>query len=447
MRPVREIINGRRTAWLFILVAVLVLFILTRSQERPSIDFLAGPVDSTFYLDAQLYKEALAVHGVDVNIIETAGTIENLQRLIEAEEPTAGFADAVQGIRDEEEEVLEEEAAPGEEAEESKLESISSLGAMYLQPLWVFLPEGTDIEDLRGLSGRRVTSGWEGSSARLLAALVMESTGIDQEVTFTEADEDHQDIDAESALAALRSGEVAALLFMGQPDAPLIDGLLRAPDVNAIPIQRAEAYALHFPFLKAVRLPEGGYDLAANIPEDDLQLVAASTELLVSNMFPAPLADLLLEASNEIHGGSSLFSGKHEFPNPDMVSIPLNLSADRYYKEGPPMLRKVLPFQWATWIDRFLMVLVGFGSAAVALFSVIPKLIELSFNRNLETVYRQIEAIEKSLNGDYDRDTVLSELDALERQSADFKILMRSMIAPYMEMRQNLHDLRERVAG
>lgn len=447
MKQIRNYFNGSRLGWLIVLLAVVVLFVLTRRQETPTIEFLAGPEGSTFYLDALKYKEALAPHGVVVNVIETAGTLENLQRIVEAEKDTATFADAVQGIRNQEEEQLEEEAAPGEEAEESKLEEISSLGAMYLQPLWVFLLEGTDMEDLRGLSGHKVTSGWEGSSARLLAALVMESSGIEEEVEFTEFEDDHQEIDAESALKALRSGDVAALLFMGQPDAPLIDGLLRAPDVKTVSITRAEAYALHFPFLKAVRLPEGGYDLRDNIPDQDLQMVAASTELLVSNMFSPPLADLLLEASMEIHGDSSLFAGKHEFPSPDLVSIPLNHSADRFYTEGPPPLRKVLPFQWATWIDRFFMVLVGFGSAAVALFSVVPKLIELSFNRKLEEAYRQIEAIEKSLNSDYDQQQVLGELDALEVKTADFRILMKSMIAPYMEMRQNLHDLRERVAG
>lgn len=234
---------------------------------------------------------------------------------------------------------------------------------------------------------------------------------------------------------------------MGQPDAPLIDTLLRAPDVRAMPMERAEAFPIHFPFLKAVRLPRGGVDLRHDIPPEDLEMIAASSELLVSSMFPAPIADLMLQAATEIHGGPSLFSVKEEFPNPDMVSIPLNGSAAKYYREGPPLLHKVLPFRLATWIDRFFMVVVGFGSAAIALFSVVPRLIELSFNRKLTEAYRRIEVIEKSIHDGLDREAAIAELDALERETSDFKILLRTMIAPYMEMRQNLHDLRERVEG
>jgi hypothetical protein len=204
---------------------------------------------------------------------------------------------------------------------------------------------------------------------------------------------------------------------------------------------------LQFPFLREVRLPEGAYDLAENIPPQDLSLLAAGTELLVSDQFPPALTDLLVAAATEIHGEPTLFSSRDEFPDPEMVSLPLNMSAELYYRDGPPALRKILPFRWATLIDRFSKVVVAFGSLAIALFGVLPKLLTGMFDRNLGNIYRSMETIEKSLAGSPDRKALLDELDELDKKSNVMKVPLKALIGPWMEQRQNLCDLRERVSG
>ena len=59
----------------------------------------------------------------------------------------------------------------------------TSLGAIYLQPLWVFPLKGTgEAEELGELKGRRIASGWKGSSARMMALIFLDNTGTDDEV-------------------------------------------------------------------------------------------------------------------------------------------------------------------------------------------------------------------------------------------------------------------------
>lgn len=432
MARMHGFISGPLLAVLIIVGGFLVTMGLMRLSTPPEIVFLTGPEGSTFHEQGLHYKEILARDGVTVHIEETLGTVENVTLLLQAEVPTAAFGEGVHA--------LEEESTVD-------LEGISSLGALYLQPLWVFrLKDGMAIDDLENLEGRRIASGWKGSSARMLALLFLDDTGTDDEVELAPLG-DGQELTANTALEALQARKVVAVIATGQPDSPLIDGLLRAPELEVVSLKRAEAIVLQFPFLREVRLPEGAYDLAENIPPQDLSLLAAGTELLVSDQFPAALTDLLVAAAAEIHGEPTLFSERDEFPDPQMVSLPLNMSAELYYRDGPPALRKILPFRWATLIDRFSKVVVAFGSLAIALFGVLPKLLTGMFERNMGNIYRSMEAIEKSLAGNPDRKALLDELDELDKTSNEMKVPLKALIGPWMEQRQNLYDLRERVSG
>jgi hypothetical protein len=196
-----------------------------------------------------------------------------------------------------------------------------------------------------------------------------------------------------------------------------------------------------------ISLPEGGYDLGDNIPTEDVRTIAASTELVVTDMFPPPLADLLLQATSEVHGEASLFSERDAFPNPDMISINLSSSAARYYESGPPLLRKFLPFQLATWIDRFIMVVVAFGSIAIAVFSILPRLVGMRLDRQLQAAYRRMEEIEKQFVAGGDRGALLAELDDVDKSTSDTRIYLRGTVSSWLEMRQFLHDLRERLGS
>ena len=153
----------------------------------------------------------------------------------------------------------------------------------------------------------------------------------------------------------------------------------------------------------------------------------------------------MLQATSELHGDASLFTERDAFPNPDMISIDLNSSAARYYESGPPLLRTILPFQLATWIDRFFMVVVAFGSAAIAVFSILPRLVEMHLDRQLQAAYRRMEEIEKQSVEGGDKDALLAELDELDKSTSETRIYLRSTISSWLEMRQFLHDLRERI--
>ena len=441
----RNWITIPRLATLFTIFAVLLLFILTRLSAPLSFDLLAGPKDSTFYKDALRFQEILARDGVYLNIVETKGTVDNLRLLMEATSPTAAFADALGAAQQAEAEVLDNAGDIPDDEEVSRFDDVTSLGAIYLQPMWIFAQMDTRLEGLEGLSGRRLGVGPKGSTSRLLAQLMLPLLDGEQAIEMVDVGGADEKLEADEVLRALRNGTIVAAVAIGQPSNLIVDRLLRAEDIRLVSMRRAEAYALHFPFLTQVRLPEGGYDLAENIPPEDIETLAASTELVVTSLFPPPLADLLLQATGEIHGEASMFTKRDAFPNPDMVSIALNSSAARFYEQGPPLLRQFVPFWLATWIDRFIMVVVAFGSIAFGLFSLLPKLVDMHLQRQLDRAYKEMEVIEKALLAGGDTRALLAGLDDLDERTADIRILVRGGVSSWLEMRQFLHDLRERV--
>ena len=178
---------------------------------------------------------------------------------------------------------------------------------------------------------------------------------------------------------------------------------------------------------------------------ENLPLIAGAVNLVARSDLPAALNDVLLDAAREVHKAPRLFAARRAFPSPDIISLPLSPAADRYYEEGPSFLNRALPFGLATLVDRFRWAIATFAGAAVALLGLLPRLLSFRFNITVAKLYRRLERIEKGLDGS-DREELLAELGEIDRRSAGLRV-PRSLRAPYFELRQNIHDLRDRVRG
>jgi TRAP-type uncharacterized transport system substrate-binding protein len=421
--------SGKTWRWiavLILLVVVLTALRLIGPAVPNEIRMLTGPEGTTFHDDGLRYQEILSRHGVTVHLEQTSGSVENLNTLIEAEVPTAAF---VWGSRDE----------AGRAREVPK--GVESLGTMFLQPLWVFAPRDTDREDLRDLSGLRVEAGAKASDSRLLALFLLNEEGIGDEVDFSRG----HPVTPGQVRKAVQDGKVGAIMAVGEPESRLIDTLLRSSELQVLSIQRADAFAIRHPFLQKVRFPEGGHDIRANIPDRDLQLLAARAQLIVSDLFPPALADLLLQAALEIHGGATPFSSRGEFPDSETAPLPLNGAADNFYTNGPPKLMKYLPFRLAAWINRFLTAAVAIASAAVSLFKIIPALVSLPFKMKIKRGFGDLQALESQASAGTDKKILLDELAKVDQSTAAIRPPIRKLVSQWLELRQYLHDMRDRL--
>ena len=418
--------RGRWIALVIFAVAVLLATRLIGPAVPVEIRLLTGHAGTTFYEDGQRYKEIIERRGITVVVEETSGSTENMNELLAADAPVAAFIETIQHATGKDEKVPD---------------GVESFGTLYLQPLWVFGQRDSNLDTFKDLSGRRIAAGKTDSDARVLAMFLLDATGIKDTVNFTSAD----DITPADIRTALLTDKIGAVIATGKPDSPLIDTLLRSPELEVLSVQRADAFTIRYPFLTQVRYPEGTHDLKVNIPDKDLQLLASGTELVVSTPFPPALADLLLEAAMEVHGEPSAFAHRGEFPKPETAALPLSRAAKEYYEKGPSKLQNILPFRLAAWINRFMWMIVAIGSAAVGIFAVLPGLLSLPFKIAVARGYHSLDELERSAAEGTDHKILLEQLGEVDRSTANIRVPMRSLEASWFELRQNIHDMRERL--
>jgi TRAP transporter TAXI family solute receptor len=237
-----------RTAWLAIygplLLVMLAGFFVAYQFVEPApprtFTLATGGVDGAYHLYGQRYRDLLARDGITVELRNTAGSVENLALLRAGEVDVA----LVQGGL----------AAPADG------ELLEGLASLYHEPLWVFHTLGDDLVDLRGLAGKHLAVGAEGSGTRAVALPLLGQNGIDAVSAVL------RDAGGAAAVEALRSGVVDAAFFVAAPSAPLIADLLRDSEVQLLGFSRAEAYTRRFDYLSKVTLVAGQVDLAKGMP-------------------------------------------------------------------------------------------------------------------------------------------------------------------------------------
>jgi TRAP transporter TAXI family solute receptor len=421
--------NNRLLRLAILLVVLLAaLFAILRFAQPATpkeLEFLAGPKGSTYYAYARRYTDYLGKKGITVSIVETAGSLENLRRLAAEERPAAGFA--LSGAERE----LQASEHP---------EGLVSLGSLSYEPFWLFVRTELEVSRVTDLAGQKVALGPAESDARSLAELLITANGIEGQIIELPASPE----DPEAIVESLTRGDLDAAFFIGEPKSPVITKLLDSAAVKPVSFERVTAYTRLHPELAEIVLPEGSFELGRNIPEADLRLLAPTDTLVVRKDLHPAVVDLLLDAARSIHREPTLFASRGTFPNMDNVSLPLSPAAIRFYEDGPSPLRKYLPYWLASLITRFALIVAQVGAVVWILLKSLPTIRRIRFSMQQMGLYRQMEKLEGRMIEAADPAPLLADLKEIERQSSELHP-PRPLLSQYLELRQNIHDQRERI--
>jgi TRAP-type uncharacterized transport system substrate-binding protein len=381
------------TGWpliLLVLGAFWFAYQFVEPAPPSSFTFTTGAEDGAYHAYALRYQEILARNGVRLDLKPSAGSISNLERLADSESPVeAGFVQAGSGTPAD---------YPG----------LVTLGSVYFEPVWIFY-RGPAMEDqLRQLRGRRIAIGPQGSGTRRLATqllLVNEAWGPPTRLF------DHG---GEAAAQALRRGQIDVALLIGPAESPTIRSLLNDKNIRLLSFDRANAYTKAFPFLSAVRLPEGGINLVRNIPDREVTLLAPTANVLVKEDLHPALASLLIQAMTEVHGKSGIFQKAGEFPALREQDFEASKEAERYYKSGPSFLQRYLPFWAAVLIDRIVVLLVPLIAVLIPAVRLAPVLYTWRIRSRIYRWYGELKILELELKQDMDAKGIANRLVRLE---------------------------------
>jgi hypothetical protein len=159
------------------------------------------------------------------------------------------------------------------------------------------------------------------------------------------------------------------------------------------------------------------------------------------------LNDLLLISAQVVFGQHSLLADAGQFPTERYADLPLSSEARRFYKYGPPLLMRYLPFWAATLVDRLWVVLLPFIGLALPLAKLLPPAYRWRIRRRLLRRYAALDAIDpfgNPVRDDDDRARRLEKIQELDDVSAG-EIVPRSYMDDVYKLRRDIDLVRRRI--
>jgi TRAP-type uncharacterized transport system substrate-binding protein len=401
----------------FVLIGALLLWVayeLLDPTPPKRVVLATGPVQSAFSEFGRAYAKALARHGIEVELRTTEGSGENL-RLLRDESQNVDLA-FVQGGAG--------EAIYAVDEDRSGLPLVS-IGSLFYEPVWIFYrsalrkgPAGpVPLAQVGDLSGLRLNLGPPASGGRNLMLKLMHANRIDLSSTRV------SELAPTAAVVALLAGELDAIVLVSAPESPLVQMLLITPGIRLFEFGQAEAYARRFGFVSSLELPRGVVDLARDLPPNNVALVAATATMAAREKTHPAIVQLAVQAAREIHGGPGWFARAGDFPRAESPELPLSAEAARFYRSGPPLLQRYLPFWLANLIDRMWVAMLSIIAVLIPASRVVPPLYEFRIRSRVFRWYAQLRHIEEQVEAPAEgSERLLRELDALERRVERIKV-------------------------
>ena len=326
----------------------------------------AGNIQGTYYSFANQYKEFLALDGIELTVLESNGSRDNIQRLLDKEADVA-FVQGGTAYAD---------------------EKLVSLGSLYYEPISIFYKKDLQLHRLNDFSGLKVSINVKGSGTHMLASQLFAINHVNSQNTQFFFLSPHDSLDK------LKSGEIDAVFFVSSINSSVIQELLHNTDFNLFNFERADAYNQVLPFLSKVTLHEGIIDFKNNVPEKPIILLAPTANLVVRDDLHKSLSILLLMAMENNHGVNDLFSKQGFFPSDKLTAFPVSDVAKRYLENGPPFLMKYLPFWIATFIDRMIVLMLPFLLLIIPLFKILPPVYRWRIRSKVYKWYEQLQHVD-----------------------------------------------------
>lgn len=407
-RNYRELISEESLAlWSFLksnwyyviplLLLIITVIYIVRPVPPSKIRLATGQPNSTFQVIGEDYREIFRKHGVELELVQTMGALENNQ-LLNRGEVDAIFSQGGMKIHD-----------PGEK--------IQSLGSIAYQPLWLFY-RGREVAASQHLheflQERQVSINVVGSGTRILAENILKLHHVDPESSNFHA------LTTRDSISALLSGKLDAMFLVAGVESNNLRELLFSPGMHIFNFHLSDAYTKRLRYLESVTVPRGSIEFNPISPITDVNLISTTVTILTTEDLHPALQLLFLEAAEDFDARRSvIFNRETRFPAYSDTNVPESDVARRFYKEGSPFLWGYVPYWLASLFDEIWFYLLAAGAVIIPLLGSIPSYRKTHAELSMEECYSQLRVIELNVLEAQDRDSLnelLAELDALKHR-------------------------------
>ncbi len=369
-RSYKELLITIGPAILIIVAGFWVAYQFVAPPPPKKISITTGSKTGTYYRLALQYQAELAKEGIELEVLSSSGSKQNIDRLLNNQADVA-FIQGGTG---------------------NKEKTLQSLGSLYYEPLWIFVRKEISAEKITDLAGLRIAMGAEGSGTRVLATELFSLNKLNNQTAQL------LPLSSLNAASAITKGQCDVALIVASESSEVVQQLIRNKQIKLMQLARTDAYTRLLPHLSEITLAEGIVDLEQNFPPESVSLLSPSANLVVNEDFNSALVVLLLRAADKIHHKASLFSAANSFPSNSFTAYPINEVAERFYKVGSPFLMRYLPFWPAVFLDRMVVMLIPLLALIIPLGKIMPPLYRWRIRSKIYRWYKELQEVDDSIH-------------------------------------------------
>lgn len=364
-----------------------------------------------YYSFAKQYREFFAKEKIELKIIETSGSVENLRLLADHRVEVAFLQGGI--------------------ATQQQYPDLEGLASLYLEPLWIFVRREGQISRLPDLAGKRVAIGPEGSGTRQIAMQLFNDNKLAEGGALQISP-----LGGMKGAKALLTGDIDALFMVTRVTSELVQQLALNPELELVNLERAEAYARLHHHLSHIVLPEGVLDMAANIPGQDVHLIAPAATLVTNGDLHPALTDLLMQGITSVHKKGTILTSGKTFPAAEKLDFPLSKEAERFYRFGPPFLQRYLPFWAASLIDRLKVMALPLIALILPLSKLLPPTYRWRMRSRIYRWYDELHQLDQHTAEDSEPRVIQEAIGSLDHM--EYEVRQVEVPLSYSEELYNL---------
>ena len=202
----------------FVLGAALALSGAAFAQEKFSLSIATGGTGGVYYPLGGGLANVLSkyVPGMQATAEVTGGSVDNL-KLIATGQPYIAFSMADAG----------QDAYRGEDKFKGQKVPLRTLMVLYPNRMHVVTIEGTGINKMADLKGKRVSTGSPGSATEVMAFRVMEAAGLDKDKDVT-----RERLGVAESMNAIKDRKIDAFFWVGGLPTAAVTDLANTPGIK-----------------------------------------------------------------------------------------------------------------------------------------------------------------------------------------------------------------------
>lgn len=390
------------------IISIIAIIAITLHYFVPAppktIVIATGSQTGEYYRIGNEYKALLEKNGIQVELLVTKGSVENLE-LLNDPNSKVDLAFVQSGI-----------------SSSKEYPQLQSLAGVFYEPLWViynpqaFKDRKSPPDKILDLVGKKISIGIPGSGTRKLVERIFALNQIKLNLpNFIE-------LGTDQSFEKLKAGEIDAMFISANNHAPIMKKIFLT-ELEIMNFVKAYGYPPRIQGLSVLNVRRATLDILTDTPNKDILLITSTAEIVSKKDLHPAISNLIIGLSRELLSDEDILSRENHFPSPNNLSFDPNEDAQKIMKDGPGFLDRYLPFWVAVWVDRLLRVGIPLLAILIPVFNFLPSVLEYRKKYKFATIYQELRAVENKINqGAYDEKKVDVQLKNILDKAVSLKV-------------------------